>query len=176
MHPTASVLSGSVPIRLDGSRGPKTPGADIKILQLIFTVLEGKVAEKYRSILNDLFLRYLAGDLSMIEELEANAASTALPNVCARQALAAGAASAPIADGAAGGAAGLETGTQVSSAPIIVILRPSAAPVMDHVGVGATKVAYQRNPLPSAGRRRRCNGCGRIRCPRGRNRAEAPVQ
>ena len=81
--------TGTTEIRLGGSRGgPKTPCADVRCLQLLLTVLDGKVATEYRRILNDLFLRYMAGDLSMISELEDNAASDAPANVLARDALA----------------------------------------------------------------------------------------
>jgi len=72
---------------LQGSGGQKTPCTDIQGLQRILTILGGKVAAEYRRILNDLFLRYMAGDLSMISELEDNAASDAPANVLARDAL-----------------------------------------------------------------------------------------
>ena len=59
-------------------------------------VLGGKVAQEYRELLNNLFLRYLGGDRDMIAEIEANAACEDPLYVSARQALA----NAPLVDGA----------------------------------------------------------------------------
>ena len=73
---------------LPGSSGPATPCTDIRGLQRLLTILGGKVSEDYRSLLNETFLRYLAGDHTMITEIKENAASDAPANVLARDALA----------------------------------------------------------------------------------------
>ena len=68
--------------------GHKTPFTDIRGLQLILLSLRGKVAQQYRSMLNEIFLRYTAGDRSMIQEIEQNAISEEPLNVLARETLA----------------------------------------------------------------------------------------
>ena len=74
-------------LKLPGSTGPGTPCTDIRGLQCILTLLDSKVSTEYRALLNDTFLRYVAGDKSMIKEIEANHESTAPMNVVAREAL-----------------------------------------------------------------------------------------
>ena len=56
-------------------------------LQRLLMILGGKVASRYREIVESVFTRYTAGDTSLIEEVRANAASDAPGNVMARQAL-----------------------------------------------------------------------------------------
>lgn len=74
--------------KLPGSSGPATPCTDIRGLQRLLTILGSKVSEDYRTLLNETLLRYVAGDRSMIIEIEENAASEAPINVLARDALA----------------------------------------------------------------------------------------
>ena len=50
----------------------------------LIMVLPGKVAKEYRTQMVDIIKRYLAGDKSLIIEIEANAASTATVNTIAR--------------------------------------------------------------------------------------------
>lgn len=73
---------------LPGSGGRKTPCTGIRGLQQLLTILSSKVSEDYRTLLNETLLRYVAGDRSMIIEIEENAASEAPINVLARDALA----------------------------------------------------------------------------------------
>ena len=73
--------------KLPGSSGPATPCTDIRGLQRLLTILGGKVSEEYRALLNDTFLRYIAGDRTMITEIEDNASSNAPMQVLARDAL-----------------------------------------------------------------------------------------
>ena len=103
---------------VNGSSGRPTPCTDIRGLQSLLILLGGKVSDGYRKILNDLFLRYLAGDREMIKRMEANAASDAPPNVFARDALE----RAPVVEGpeapAALGADDDETRTVSDDAPM----------------------------------------------------------
>jgi hypothetical protein len=83
--------------KLPGSSGPPTPCTDIRGLQRLLTILDSKVSAEYRAILNDTFLRYMAGDLSMVKEIEANNASEAPTHLLARDALSRAAICAPAA-------------------------------------------------------------------------------
>ena len=65
-----------------------TPCTNIKGLQLLLSYLGNKVALQYRTICNELFLRYVAGDRSMIDEINENAVSDNPLNILARDALA----------------------------------------------------------------------------------------
>ena len=79
---------GAVDHMLDPKRGGhKTPCTDIKGLQQLLMVLDSKVAHEYRQILNTLFLRYMAGDHTMISEIEENATSAEAVHILARDAL-----------------------------------------------------------------------------------------
>ena len=82
---------------LPGSGCRTTPCTDIRGLQRLLTILGGKVSVEYRAILNDTFLRYMAGDLSMVKEIEANNASEAPTHLLARDALSRAAICAPVA-------------------------------------------------------------------------------
>ena len=57
-------------------------------LQRLMMILGGKVAAEFRHIVEGVFTRYMAGDKSMIEEIQANAVSTAPIHQAYRQALA----------------------------------------------------------------------------------------
>jgi len=74
----------------------KTPVMTIQGLQRLLVILGGKHAGEFRTIVLGVFTRYMAGDRSMIEEIQANAASTAPIHQAYRQALA----QEPVVDGA----------------------------------------------------------------------------
>ena len=74
----------------------KTPVMTIQGLQRLLVILGGKHAGEFRTIVLGVFTRYMAGDRSMIEEVEANAVSTAPIHQAYRQALA----QEPVVDGA----------------------------------------------------------------------------
>ena len=58
-------------------RRHKTPCTDVRGLQHLLTILRGKVSEDHHTLLNETFLRYMAGDRSMVTKIENNAASNA---------------------------------------------------------------------------------------------------
>jgi hypothetical protein len=60
-----------------GQRGPGTPCMTIRGLQRLLMILGGKVAADFRAIVEGTFTRVMAGDQSLIEVINANAASTA---------------------------------------------------------------------------------------------------
>ena len=60
----------------------------IQGLQRLLVILGGKHAAEFRTIVLGVFTRYMAGDRSMIEEIQANAASDAPVHQAYRQALA----------------------------------------------------------------------------------------
>jgi hypothetical protein len=66
----------------------KTPVMTLQGLQRLLVILGGKVAAEFRTIVLGVFTRYMAGDRSMIEEIHANAVSTAPIHQAYRQALA----------------------------------------------------------------------------------------
>jgi hypothetical protein len=66
----------------------KTPAMTIQGLQRLLIILGGKHAAEFRTIVLGVFSRYIAGDRSMLEEVEANAVSTAPIHQAYRQALA----------------------------------------------------------------------------------------
>jgi len=74
----------------------KTPVMTIQGLQRLLVILGGKHAGEFRTIVLGVFTRYMAGDRSMIEEIQANAVSTAPIHQAYRQALA----QEPVVDGA----------------------------------------------------------------------------
>jgi hypothetical protein len=65
-----------------------TPAMTLRGLQRLVMILGGKVAVDFRVILEGTFTRYMSGDLSMIEEIRDNAASSAPLHQTYRQALA----------------------------------------------------------------------------------------
>jgi len=66
----------------------ETPAMTLRGLQRLVMILGGKVAADFRQIVEGIFTRYNAGDLSMLEEIQLNAVSTAPIHQAYRQALA----------------------------------------------------------------------------------------
>jgi len=75
-------------LHFPGGRGATTPAMTIRGLQRLLMILEGKVGEEFRKVVEGTFTRVLAGDTSLIEEIHANAASDAPIHQAYRQALA----------------------------------------------------------------------------------------
>jgi len=65
----------------------KTPAMTIQGLQRLLIILGGKHAADFRTIVLGVFTRYIAGDRSMLEEVEANAVSDVPIHQTYRQAL-----------------------------------------------------------------------------------------
>ena len=65
----------------------KTPVMTLQGIQHLLIILGGKVATEFRQIVLSVFNRYMAGDRSMLQEVEANAVSTAPIHQAYRQAL-----------------------------------------------------------------------------------------
>ena len=65
----------------------ETPTMTIRGLARLLQILGGKVAAEFRKEVEEIFTRYTAGDMSMVEEIEANAASDAPLNSVFREAL-----------------------------------------------------------------------------------------
>ena len=70
------------------TRVRQTPMMTLRALQRLVMILRGKVAADFRQIVEGVFTRFQSGDLSMIEEIRPNAASTAPIHQAYRQALA----------------------------------------------------------------------------------------
>jgi hypothetical protein len=66
----------------------RTPMMTLRALQRLVLILGGKVAAEFRQIVEGVFTRFQSGDLTMIEEIRANAASSAPIHQDYRQALA----------------------------------------------------------------------------------------
>jgi hypothetical protein len=64
-------------LHFPGQRGPATPCMTIRGLQRLLMILGGKVAAEFREIVEGTFFRVMAGDHSLIEVINANAASDA---------------------------------------------------------------------------------------------------
>ena len=64
-----------------------TPAMTLRGLQRLVQILGSKVAADFRVILETTFTRYMSGDVSMIEEIRTNAASSAPIHQAYRQAL-----------------------------------------------------------------------------------------
>ena len=62
-------------LHFPGQRGPGTPCMTIRGLQRLLMILGGKVAAEFRKIIEGTFTRVMAGDQSLIEVINANAAS-----------------------------------------------------------------------------------------------------
>jgi hypothetical protein len=69
------------------SRVRQTPMMTLRALQRLVLMLGSKVAADFRQIVEGTFTRYMAGDLSMVEEIRTNAASSAPVHQAYRQAL-----------------------------------------------------------------------------------------
>jgi len=66
----------------------KTPVMTLQGLQHLLVIMGSKVSAEFRQIVLGVFTRYMAGDRSMLQEVEANAASDAPIHQAYRQALA----------------------------------------------------------------------------------------
>ena len=69
-------------------RRVKTPVMTLQGLQRLLVILGGNVSSEFRTIVLGVFTRYMAGDRTMLEEIKANAVSTAPIHQAYRQALA----------------------------------------------------------------------------------------
>jgi hypothetical protein len=65
-------------IKFPGTGQRETPCMTMCGLQVLMQIMGGKVSSQYRKLVIEVFNRYMAGDLSMIQEIEAHAASNAL--------------------------------------------------------------------------------------------------
>ena len=83
------VVASCYSLRFPGQRGPATPCMTIRGLQRLLMILGGKVAAEFRALVEGVFTRVMAGDQSLIEVINANAASDAPINKMYRRALAA---------------------------------------------------------------------------------------
>ena len=77
-----------ISLHFPGQRGPSTPCMTIRGLQRLLMILGGKVAAEFRAIVESTFTRVMAGDQSLIEVINANAASQAPVQQAFRAALA----------------------------------------------------------------------------------------
>jgi hypothetical protein len=69
-------------------RRRRVPVMTLRGLQRLMMILGGKVASEFRHLVEGVFTRYMSGDRSMLQEVEANAASSAPIHQSYRQALA----------------------------------------------------------------------------------------
>ena len=70
------------------TRRRQTPVMTLRGLQRLMMILGGNVAAEFRQIVEGVFSRYISGDLSMIQEIQAHAVSDAPIHQAYRQALA----------------------------------------------------------------------------------------
>lgn len=70
------------------TRSRQTPVMTLRALQRLLLILNNKVASDFRRIVEATFTRFMSGDVSMIEEINSNAASVAPVHQAYRQALA----------------------------------------------------------------------------------------
>ncbi len=63
--------------KFPGPRQRDTPCMTIRGLQRLLMILGGKIAAKYRELIEGTFTRVMAGDQSLIEVINANAVSQA---------------------------------------------------------------------------------------------------
>ena len=85
-------------IHFPGQRGPGTPAMTIRGLQRLLMILGGKVASEFRKVVERTFTQVMAGDTSLIEVINANAASNAPLQTMYRESLAREAADASMTD------------------------------------------------------------------------------
>ncbi len=71
-----------------GKSTNRTPAMTLRGLQRLLLILDNKVAAEFRQIVEGVFTRFQSGDLTMIEEIRSNAASSAPIHQAYRQALA----------------------------------------------------------------------------------------
>ena len=74
-------------IHFPGGRGAATPTMTLRGLQRLLLILGTKVAAEFRALLEGTFTRVMAGDTSLIDVIESNAASDAPIHQAYRQAL-----------------------------------------------------------------------------------------
>ena len=77
----------TINLKFPGRGQRDTPCMDFIGLQRLFAVLDGKIGEEYRKIAVASLTRILAGDLSLVREIQSNAASSAPINKMAREAV-----------------------------------------------------------------------------------------
>jgi hypothetical protein len=82
------VLSMTKYLKFPGQGQRETPCMTIRGLQRLLMILGGKVSAEYRALIESTFTRVMAGDQSLIEVINANAASTAPVQQAFREALA----------------------------------------------------------------------------------------
>jgi hypothetical protein len=82
------VLNSCEYLKFAGSGQRNTPCMDIRGLQRLIALLGGKIGAEYRRLAETTLTRLVAGDESMISEIEENAASDAPIQTLAREALA----------------------------------------------------------------------------------------
>lgn len=75
-------------VQFDGKGQKLTPTMTMSGLQILLHVMEGKVAKHIRHAMRTVFNRYMAGDTSMVFEIEEHAASDAPVHAAFRQVLA----------------------------------------------------------------------------------------
>ena len=83
-----SVRASVTVCKFSGARQRETPCMDLRGLQRLIILLGGKIGAEYRALAETTLTRLVAGDESMISEIEDNAASDAPIHVLAREALA----------------------------------------------------------------------------------------
>ena len=81
------ILSSCYNLHFPGGRGGATPTMTLRGLQRLLLHLGTKVAAEFRALLEGTFTRVMAGDMSLIKVIEANAASDAPLQQAYRQAL-----------------------------------------------------------------------------------------
>jgi hypothetical protein len=82
------VVASCYYLKFSGSGQRETPCMTIRGLQRLLMILGGKVAAEFRALVEGVFTRVMAGDQSLIEVINANAASDAPIQQAYRQALA----------------------------------------------------------------------------------------
>ena len=77
----------SLDLKFPGQGQRDTPCMDFVGIQRLFAILDGKIGEEYRKLAVTSLTRILGGDLSLVREIQSNAASSAAVNVLAREAV-----------------------------------------------------------------------------------------
>ena len=135
-------------LKFPGPGQRDTPCMDIRGLQRLIALLGGKIGVEYRRLAEMTLTRLIAGDISLAEEVQTNAASDAPISVLAREALAHPSVADGAADGAAdgggadGGAAAGKKQVNASSSSFPDVLAREAMVVDGGAGEGVIPVAY----------------------------------
>jgi hypothetical protein len=82
------IVASCYNLHFPGQRGAATPSMTVRGLQRLLMILGGKVAAEFRAVVEGVFTRVMAGDQSLIQVINANAASDAPVHQIYRQALA----------------------------------------------------------------------------------------